>query len=107
MTLLFSDLFGSLDPFGSSSFSSSSTNSSTGFADFSHMSKPRDSFEGRTSWLPDYQKVLAQVESETIKCDTKAPVFIVSEHTDMLSVVQQSPFLQLFPFRSVSGHSPL
>ncbi|XP_070765074.1 epidermal growth factor receptor substrate 15-like 1 [Enoplosus armatus] len=38
------DLFGTLDPFGSSSFSSSS-NSSTGFADFSHMSKPRDPFE--------------------------------------------------------------
>ncbi|XP_044054373.1 epidermal growth factor receptor substrate 15-like 1 isoform X2 [Siniperca chuatsi] len=49
------DLFGTLDPFGSSSFSSSS-NSSTGFADFSHMSKPRDPFEGRASWLPDYQK---------------------------------------------------
>lgn len=57
MTLLFSDLFGTLDPFGSSSFSSSS-NSSAGFADFSHMSKPRDPFEGRASWLPDYQKVL-------------------------------------------------
>uniref|UniRef100_A0A8C4H2D2 Epidermal growth factor receptor substrate 15-like 1 n=1 Tax=Dicentrarchus labrax TaxID=13489 RepID=A0A8C4H2D2_DICLA len=39
-------LFGTLDPFGSSSFSNSS-NSSTGFADFSHMSKPRDPFEGR------------------------------------------------------------
>uniref|UniRef100_A0A3B3ZH62 Uncharacterized protein n=1 Tax=Periophthalmus magnuspinnatus TaxID=409849 RepID=A0A3B3ZH62_9GOBI len=38
-------LFGSLDPFGSSSFSS--TNTSAGFADFSHMSKPRDPFEGR------------------------------------------------------------
>uniref|UniRef100_A0A3Q3K8P0 Epidermal growth factor receptor pathway substrate 15-like 1a n=1 Tax=Monopterus albus TaxID=43700 RepID=A0A3Q3K8P0_MONAL len=55
-TVSFSDLFGTLDPFGSSSFSSSS-NSSTGFADFSHMSKPRDPFEGRVSWLPDYQKV--------------------------------------------------
>ncbi|XP_056132890.1 epidermal growth factor receptor substrate 15-like 1 [Lampris incognitus] len=33
-----SDLFGTLDPFGSSSFSSSS-NSTGGFADFSHMSK--------------------------------------------------------------------
>lgn len=52
----FSDLFGTLDPFGSSSFSSSS-NSSSGFADFSHMLKPRDPFEGRASWLPDYQKV--------------------------------------------------
>uniref|UniRef100_A0A3Q0QSY4 Epidermal growth factor receptor pathway substrate 15 like 1 n=1 Tax=Amphilophus citrinellus TaxID=61819 RepID=A0A3Q0QSY4_AMPCI len=38
--------FGTLDPFGSSSFSSSS-NISAGFADFSHMSKPRDPFEGR------------------------------------------------------------
>ncbi|XP_078141992.1 epidermal growth factor receptor substrate 15-like 1 [Centroberyx gerrardi] len=50
-----SDLFGTLDPFGSGSFSSSS-NSTGGFADFSHMSKPRDPFEGRASWLPDYQK---------------------------------------------------
>ncbi|XP_061744933.1 epidermal growth factor receptor substrate 15-like 1 isoform X3 [Nerophis ophidion] len=48
------DLFGALDPFGSDSFSSS--NSSAGFADFSHMSKPRDPLEGRASWLPDYQK---------------------------------------------------
>lgn len=54
--LLFSDLFGTLDPFGSSSFSNSSNNSA-GFADFSHMLKPRDPFEGRASWLPDYQKV--------------------------------------------------
>uniref|UniRef100_A0A665T8U3 Epidermal growth factor receptor pathway substrate 15-like 1a n=1 Tax=Echeneis naucrates TaxID=173247 RepID=A0A665T8U3_ECHNA len=37
-------LFGTLDPFGSNSFSSNS-NSSAGFADFSHMSKPRDPFE--------------------------------------------------------------
>ncbi|KAF7203806.1 transcript variant X2 [Nothobranchius furzeri] len=50
------DLFSPLDPFGSSSFSS--VNSSTGFADFSHMSKPKDSFEGRASWLPDYQKAV-------------------------------------------------
>uniref|UniRef100_A0A3Q3W931 Uncharacterized protein n=1 Tax=Mola mola TaxID=94237 RepID=A0A3Q3W931_MOLML len=49
-------LFCSLDPFGSSSFSSS-TNTSAGFADFSLMLKPKDPFEGRTSWLPDYQKV--------------------------------------------------
>uniref|UniRef100_A0A3P8UM51 Epidermal growth factor receptor pathway substrate 15 like 1 n=1 Tax=Cynoglossus semilaevis TaxID=244447 RepID=A0A3P8UM51_CYNSE len=53
--LSFSDIFGTLDPFGSNSFSSSS-NSSGGFADFSHMSKPRDPFEGRASWLPDYQQ---------------------------------------------------
>lgn len=51
----FSDLFGTLDPFGSSSFNSSNT--SVGFADFSHMSKSRDPFEGRATWLPDYQKV--------------------------------------------------
>lgn len=53
------DLFGTLDPFGSSTFSSSSSssNASAGFADFSHMLKPRDPFEGRASWLPDYQKV--------------------------------------------------
>ncbi|XP_024921762.1 epidermal growth factor receptor substrate 15-like 1 isoform X9 [Cynoglossus semilaevis] len=51
------DIFGTLDPFGSNSFSSSS-NSSGGFADFSHMSKPRDPFEGRASWLPDYQQKL-------------------------------------------------
>uniref|UniRef100_A0A8C6UIZ1 Epidermal growth factor receptor pathway substrate 15-like 1a n=1 Tax=Neogobius melanostomus TaxID=47308 RepID=A0A8C6UIZ1_9GOBI len=46
------DLFGALDPFGSSSFSSTNANSSTGFADFSHMSKTRDPFEGR-SVFPD------------------------------------------------------
>uniref|UniRef100_A0A8P4GIP4 Epidermal growth factor receptor substrate 15-like 1 n=1 Tax=Dicentrarchus labrax TaxID=13489 RepID=A0A8P4GIP4_DICLA len=46
------NLFGTLDPFGSSSFSNSS-NSSTGFADFSHMSKPRDPFEGRTAFVDD------------------------------------------------------
>ncbi|MEQ2259102.1 hypothetical protein XENORESO_006799 [Xenotaenia resolanae] len=51
------DLFVTLDPFESGSFSSSA-NSSTGFADFSHMSKPRDPFEARANWLPDYQKVL-------------------------------------------------
>ena len=50
------DLFGTLDPFGSSSFSSGS-NSTGGFADFSQMSKTRDLFEGRAGWLPDYQKV--------------------------------------------------
>ncbi|XP_032381078.1 epidermal growth factor receptor substrate 15-like 1 isoform X8 [Etheostoma spectabile] len=49
------DLFGTLDPFGSSSFNSSS-NSSAGFADFSLMSKPRGPFEGRAGWLPDYDK---------------------------------------------------
>uniref|UniRef100_A0A4W6DVW0 Epidermal growth factor receptor pathway substrate 15 like 1 n=1 Tax=Lates calcarifer TaxID=8187 RepID=A0A4W6DVW0_LATCA len=52
VTLSFSDLFGTLDPFGSSSFSSSS-NSSAGFADFSHMSKPRDPFEGRSVFVDD------------------------------------------------------
>ncbi|XP_037530188.1 epidermal growth factor receptor substrate 15-like 1 [Nematolebias whitei] len=51
------DLFSPLDPFGSSSFSSS-TNTYSGFADFSHMSKPKDSFEGRASWLPDYQQAV-------------------------------------------------
>ncbi|KAM3619712.1 uncharacterized protein V6R79_012436 [Siganus canaliculatus] len=49
------DLFGTLDPFGSGSFGSSS-NSSAGFADFSHMAKPGDPFESRSSWLQDYQK---------------------------------------------------
>ncbi|XP_038132751.1 epidermal growth factor receptor substrate 15-like 1 isoform X2 [Cyprinodon tularosa] len=49
------DLFATLDPFGSGSFSSL-TNSSTGFADFSNMSKPGDPFEGRANWLPEYQK---------------------------------------------------
>lgn len=69
--IVFSDLFGTLDPFGSSSFSSSS-NSSAGFADFSHMSKPRDPFEGRASWLPDYQKVsVAKTHAEnTLFCHT-------------------------------------
>ncbi|KAM6962825.1 epidermal growth factor receptor substrate 15-like 1 [Aplochiton taeniatus] len=50
------DLFGTLDPFGSGTFTSGSNNSSGGFADFSQMSKPRDPFEGRAGWLPDYQK---------------------------------------------------
>ncbi|CAL8307495.1 unnamed protein product [Lota lota] len=52
------DLFGTLDPFGSGSFSGGggSTSSTGGFADFSLMSKTRDPFEGRASWLPDYQK---------------------------------------------------
>uniref|UniRef100_A0A7N6BVW2 Epidermal growth factor receptor pathway substrate 15 like 1 n=1 Tax=Anabas testudineus TaxID=64144 RepID=A0A7N6BVW2_ANATE len=50
--VLVKDLFGTLDPFGGSSFSSSS-NSSAGFADFSHMSKPRDPFEGRAMFVDD------------------------------------------------------
>ncbi|KAG7513993.1 epidermal growth factor receptor substrate 15-like 1 isoform X3 [Solea senegalensis] len=66
------DLFGTLDPFGSSSFSSSS-NSSGGFADFSHMSKPRDPFEGRASWMPDYQKKSVFVDDPfSRKSDTPA-----------------------------------
>ncbi|XP_060934620.1 epidermal growth factor receptor substrate 15-like 1 [Limanda limanda] len=65
------DLFGALDPFGSSSFSSSS-NSSAGFADFSHMSKPRDPFEGRASWLPDYQKSVFVDDQFNRKSDTPA-----------------------------------
>ncbi|XP_029987287.1 epidermal growth factor receptor substrate 15-like 1 isoform X2 [Sphaeramia orbicularis] len=64
------DLFGTLDPFGSSSFSSS--NSSGGFADFSHMSKPRDPFEGRASWLPDYQKSVFADDPFSRKNDTPA-----------------------------------
>ncbi|XP_034566054.1 epidermal growth factor receptor substrate 15-like 1 isoform X6 [Notolabrus celidotus] len=65
------DLFGTLDPFGSSSFSSGS-NSSSGFADFSHMSKPRDPFEGRASWLPDYQKSVFVDDPFSRKNDTPA-----------------------------------
>ncbi|XP_026200794.1 epidermal growth factor receptor substrate 15-like 1 isoform X4 [Anabas testudineus] len=65
------DLFGTLDPFGGSSFSSSS-NSSAGFADFSHMSKPRDPFEGRASWLPDYQKSVFVDDPFNRKNDTPA-----------------------------------
>ncbi|KAM9849239.1 epidermal growth factor receptor substrate 15-like 1 [Aulostomus maculatus] len=65
------DLFGTLDPFGSGSFSSSS-NSSAGFADFSHMSKPRDPFEGRVSWLPDYQKSVFVDDPFSRKNDTPA-----------------------------------
>uniref|UniRef100_A0A3B4V803 Epidermal growth factor receptor pathway substrate 15 like 1 n=1 Tax=Seriola dumerili TaxID=41447 RepID=A0A3B4V803_SERDU len=65
------DLFGTLDPFGSSSFSSNS-NSSAGFADFSHMSKPRDPFEGRASWLPDYQKSVFVDDPFSRKNDTPA-----------------------------------
>ncbi|XP_035800912.1 epidermal growth factor receptor substrate 15-like 1 isoform X4 [Amphiprion ocellaris] len=65
------DLFGTLDPFGSSSFSSSSNNS-PGFADFSHMSKPRDPFEGRASWLPDYQKPVFVEDPFSRKNDTPA-----------------------------------
>ncbi|KAM7012969.1 epidermal growth factor receptor substrate 15-like 1 isoform 2-T2 [Tautogolabrus adspersus] len=67
-----SDLFGTLDPFGSGSFSSSSTNSSAGFADFSHMSKPRDPFEGRAGWLPDYQKSVFVDDPFCRKNDTPA-----------------------------------
>ncbi|KAG7276095.1 hypothetical protein CRUP_026183 [Coryphaenoides rupestris] len=83
------DLFGTLDPFGSSSFSatggatttttttttttSSTTSSSTGgFADFSHMSKPRDPFEGRAGWLPDYQKSGFVDDPFSRKSDTPA-----------------------------------
>ncbi|KAL6108582.1 eps15l1 [Pungitius sinensis] len=68
------DLFGTLDPFGSSSFnsSSSSSNSSAGFADFSLMSKPRDPFEGRASWLPDYQKSAFVDDPFSRKNDTPA-----------------------------------
>ncbi|XP_037625192.1 epidermal growth factor receptor substrate 15-like 1 isoform X6 [Sebastes umbrosus] len=65
------DLFGTLDPFGSSSFNSSS-NSSAGFADFSLMSKPRDPFEGRASWLPDYQKSAFVDDPFSRKNDTPA-----------------------------------
>ncbi|KAM9384667.1 epidermal growth factor receptor substrate 15-like 1 [Pholidichthys leucotaenia] len=65
------DLFGTLDPFGSSSFSSSS-NSSAGFADFSHMSKSRDPFEGRASWLPDHQKSVFGDDPFSRKSDTPA-----------------------------------
>lgn len=56
LCLVLPDLFGTLDPFGSDSFSSNGS-SSAGFADFSHMLKPRDPFEGRATWVPDYQKV--------------------------------------------------
>ncbi|XP_061538938.1 epidermal growth factor receptor substrate 15-like 1 isoform X2 [Phycodurus eques] len=66
------DLFGTLDPFGSGSFSSSSKSSSAGFADFSHMGKPRDPFEGRASWLPDYQKAAFADDPFSRKSDTPA-----------------------------------
>ncbi|XP_026179411.1 epidermal growth factor receptor substrate 15-like 1 isoform X1 [Mastacembelus armatus] len=65
-----SDLFGTLDPFGSSSFSS--CNSSAGFADFSQMSKLRDPFEGRASWLPEYQKSVFVDDPFSRKNDTPA-----------------------------------
>ncbi|XP_035985810.1 epidermal growth factor receptor substrate 15-like 1 isoform X3 [Fundulus heteroclitus] len=65
------DLFATLDPFGSGSFSSS-TNSSTGFADFSQMSKPRDPFEGRANCLPDYQKPVFADDPFTRKTDMPA-----------------------------------
>ncbi|XP_016522714.1 epidermal growth factor receptor substrate 15-like 1 isoform X1 [Poecilia formosa] len=58
-----SDLFSTLDPFGSSTFNSA-TNSCTGFADFSHMSKARDPFEGRANWLPDYQKLVTSYSDD-------------------------------------------
>ncbi|XP_051929506.1 epidermal growth factor receptor substrate 15-like 1 isoform X2 [Hippocampus zosterae] len=66
------DLFGSLDPFGSGSFSSSGNSSSAAFADFSHMAKPRDPFEGRASWLPDYQKAVFADDPFSRKSDTPA-----------------------------------
>ncbi|KAK5930308.1 hypothetical protein CgunFtcFv8_026553 [Champsocephalus gunnari] len=65
------NLFGTLDPFGSGSFSSSS-NSSAGFADFSLMSKPREPFEGRAGWLPDYQKSVFVDDPFSRKSDTPA-----------------------------------
>nr|XP_057929621.1 epidermal growth factor receptor substrate 15-like 1 isoform X4 [Doryrhamphus excisus] len=64
------DLFGALDPFGSGAFNSS--NSSAGFADFSHMAKPRDPFEGRASWQPDYQKAAFVDDPFVRKNDTPA-----------------------------------
>ncbi|CAL8395609.1 unnamed protein product [Boreogadus saida] len=70
------ELFGTLDPFGSGSFSSggggSSTSSAGGFADFSQMAKTRDPFEGRASWLPDYQKSGFVDDPFTRKNDTPA-----------------------------------
>ncbi|XP_056270949.1 epidermal growth factor receptor substrate 15-like 1 isoform X2 [Pseudoliparis swirei] len=63
------DMFGTLDPFGSSSFSS---NSSAGFADFSLMSKSRDPFEGRAGWMPDYQKSVFVDDPFSRKNDTPA-----------------------------------
>ncbi|XP_075901209.1 epidermal growth factor receptor substrate 15-like 1 isoform X2 [Nelusetta ayraudi] len=65
------DLFGTLDPFGSGAFSSSSNNSA-GFADFSHMLKSRDPFEGRASWVPDYQKPLFMDDPFCRKNETPA-----------------------------------
>ncbi|XP_034737587.1 epidermal growth factor receptor substrate 15-like 1 isoform X2 [Etheostoma cragini] len=65
------DLFGTLDPFGSSSFNSSS-NSSAGFADFSLMSKPRGPFEGRAGWMPDYDKSMFVDDPFTRKNDMPA-----------------------------------
>ncbi|XP_027882551.1 epidermal growth factor receptor substrate 15-like 1 isoform X2 [Xiphophorus couchianus] len=66
-----SDLFSTLDPFGSSTFNSA-TNSCTDFADFSHMSKARDPFEGRANWLPDYQKPVFVDDPFTRKTDMPA-----------------------------------
>ncbi|XP_047229696.1 epidermal growth factor receptor substrate 15-like 1 isoform X4 [Girardinichthys multiradiatus] len=65
------DLFVTLDPFESGPFSSSA-NSSTGFADFSHMSKARDPFEARANWLPDYQKPVLADDPFTRKTDMPA-----------------------------------
>ncbi|XP_013863545.1 epidermal growth factor receptor substrate 15-like 1 isoform X3 [Austrofundulus limnaeus] len=65
------DLFSPLDPFGSSSFNSS-VNTNAGFADFSHMSKPKESFEGRASWLPDYQKAVFVDDPFSRKSDIPA-----------------------------------
>ncbi|XP_028300425.1 epidermal growth factor receptor substrate 15-like 1 isoform X5 [Gouania willdenowi] len=66
------DLFGTLDPFGSSSFNSSNSSSSAGFADFSIMSKPREVFEGRSSWMPEYQKTAFVDDPFNRKSDTPA-----------------------------------
>ncbi|XP_068175016.1 epidermal growth factor receptor substrate 15-like 1 isoform X2 [Antennarius striatus] len=63
------DLFCSLDPFDAGPLSSSN---SFGFADFSHMSKPRDPFEGRAGWLPDYQKSIFVDDAFGRKTDTPA-----------------------------------
>ncbi|XP_077462541.1 epidermal growth factor receptor substrate 15-like 1 isoform X3 [Stigmatopora argus] len=64
------DLFGALDPFGSGSFGNNAA--SAGFADFSHMSKARDPFEGRAGWMPDYQKAAFAEDPFGRKSDTPA-----------------------------------
>uniref|UniRef100_A0A3Q3EVR0 Epidermal growth factor receptor pathway substrate 15-like 1a n=1 Tax=Labrus bergylta TaxID=56723 RepID=A0A3Q3EVR0_9LABR len=96
------DLFGTLDPFGSGSFSSSSTNSSAGFADFSHMSKPRDPFEGRndTPALPPKKSVPPRPKPPSGK---STPVSMTADPSEPCDPFQPFSGEPVDPFQSKKG----